>query len=214
MTSMTSLASPELMRRIEEAGYYPALVADALAIAVAGEDTSAYLVHGETTFDTDTVRRHLSVLVLTPTRLVLVHVDDHSPDALAAPGLDDSVFPDESMADADRLAAPHAVATSEAVPLRAVRSVMITHVVAEPATYRPGALGREITLTIAWGAVSRVDLEPASCGDPHCEADHGYSGAISGDDLSLRISADADGAQAVTEALAFARAFSAATARN
>ena len=72
--------------------------------------------------------------------------------------------------------------------------------------------GHELTLTIAWGAVSRLDLEPATCGDPQCEADHGYTGSITGDDLSLRISAEADGDEAAGDALAFARALSAATA--
>jgi hypothetical protein len=213
MAFMTSLTSPELADRIEKAGYYPALVSDALAIALAGEEAAAHLVHSETTFDTDTVRRHLSVLALTPSRLILVHVDDHSPELLAQAGLGDLALADESMPDAERMAGPHAVATSEAIPLRSVRSVMITHVVADPAHYRRGELGREITLTIAWGAVTRVDLEPATCGDPQCEADHGYSGSITGDDLSLRISADADGPQAVGDALAFARALSAVTAR-
>jgi hypothetical protein len=211
---MNSLSSSELAHRIEKAGYYPALVSDTLSVALAEEDAAAHLVHSETTFDADTVRRHLSVLALTPTRLVLVHVDDHSPELLAQAGLGDLALADESMPDAERMSGPHAVATSEAIPLRSVRSVMITHVVPDPVRYRQGELGREITLTIAWGAVSRVDLEPATCGDPQCEADHGYSGSITGDDLSLRISADADGPQAVGDALTFARALSAATARN
>ncbi|MEO7127082.1 MAG: DUF5998 family protein [Nakamurella sp.] len=211
---MTSLTSEELSHRIEKAGYYPALVSDTLAIALADEGAVAHLVHSETTFDTDTVRRHLSVLALTPTRLVLVHVDDHSPEMLAQAGLGDLAFAEDAMPDAEHLGGPHAVATSEAVGLASVRSVMVTHVVADPAHYRHGELGREITLTIGWGAISRIDLESASCGDPHCEADHGYTGSITGDDLSIRIAAEADGPKAVGEALAFARALSAATAHR
>jgi hypothetical protein len=95
--------------------------------------------------------------------------------------------------------------------------VMLTHVVGAPAEYpsrrRANDLsGRDITLTIGWGGVSRVDLEVAGCGDPQCDADHGYTGALTGDDLSLRISADAEGADALRDALAFARLLSAATA--
>lgn len=194
MDVMRSLSPPELTRRIEKAGYYPELVTDALDVAVADEQVTAHLVHGETTFDTETVRRHLSVLALTPSRLVFVHADDHGDDEHGG----------ES----------HAIATSEAIPLSTVRSVMVTHVVPEPERYAAGRLGREVTLTIAWGAVSRIDLEPASCGDPQCEADHGYTGSLTGDDLSLRISAEADGGDAVSEAVGFARALSAATARR
>jgi hypothetical protein len=187
-----------LAERIDKAGYYPAFVTDVLDVALAGEEVSGHLVHGETTFDADSIRRHLSVLVLTPNRLIFVHADDHAGD-------------EEHTGDA------HGVATSEAVPLSAVRTVMLTHVVGAPAEYpsrrRANDLsGRDITLTIGWGGVSRVDLEVAGCGDPQCDADHGYTGALTGDDLSLRISADAEGADALRDALAFARLLSAATA--
>lgn len=203
----------ELRRRIEKAGYYPDLVMDTLAVAVAGEEIASHLVHAETTFDTESVRRHLTVLAITATRLVLVHADDHSPQMLAESGLGDLALVDEIGA-GKQLEQPHAVATSEAIPLGRIASVMITHVVPMPAEYRRGVLGRELTLTISWGAVSRVDLEPASCGDPQCDADHGYTGTVSGDDLSLRVAVDADGQQALDDALTFARALSAATVRG
>ena len=100
-------------------------------------------------------------------------------------------------------------ATTESVPLSLVRGIMLTHVVPNPRAYRPGSLGREITLTVGWGTVNRVDLLPASCGDPNCGADHGFEGTIASDDLVLRISADADGSDKLTEAMAFAHALSA-----
>lgn len=214
MSTMPISTMPkDLVRSIEKAGYYPDLVADALAVAVAEEEVSAHLVHAETTFDTESVRRHLTVLAITPKRLVLVHADDHSPEMLAESGLGDLALADEVAAGTVDDARPHAVATTEAVPLSRICSVMVTHVVPDPAHYRRGSLGREVTLTVSWGAVSRVELGPATCGDPHCDADHGYSGSLTGDDLSLRIAADADGPQAVANAVAFARALSAATAR-
>jgi hypothetical protein len=66
-------------------------------------------------------------------------------------------------------------------------------------------------LTIGWGAVQRVDLEPAGCNDPQCEADHGYTGTLSSDDFSLRVSAAADGSDAVDGLLSFAASLSART---
>jgi hypothetical protein len=71
----------------------------------------------------------------------------------------------------------------------------------------------EAVLTIGWGAVGRLDLEPAGCSDPNCEADHGYTGSLSSDDFSLRVSAAADGAGAVAQLLTFAEALSARTGR-
>ncbi|HET7477603.1 MAG TPA: DUF5998 family protein [Dermatophilaceae bacterium] len=192
-----------LTAAIERAGYYPALVADVVATAVGPDEVVSHLVHAETTFDHDTVRRHITVLVLTEDRLVVAHADDHAPE-----GPDDA--PSEPQA-ADPIAT--ATATTESVPLRTVRGLMLTHVVGSPADYRPGSLGRELTLSLGWGAVSRVDLVPATCGDPDCDADHGYEGTISADDISLRISADAEGATALTEAIAFARALSARIGR-
>ncbi|NNG36205.1 DUF5998 family protein [Nakamurella aerolata] len=192
MAARTELPNA-LLRRITDAGYYPELVADTLDLAVGGEPVRSFFVHAETTFDLDTVRRHLTALVLTSSRLVFVHADDH--------GGDD-----------EHGEVPHAVATTESVALEAIRAVGVTHVVANPQRYRAGKFGREINLLINWGGVQRLDLEQASCGDPNCDADHGYTGALMGDDLPLRISADAEGADAVSDAIAFARELSAAVA--
>lgn len=192
-----------LTKDIERAGYYPALVADVVESAVAGDEVISHLVHQETTFDHNTVRRHITVLALTPTRLVVAHADDHAAEqADSEPGdTDPQVI---------ATATATATATSECVPLSAVRGVMLTHVVTSPATYEPGSLGREITLTLGWGAVNRVDMIPATCGDPNCEADHGYEGTVTTDDIGLRVSADADGETALARAIAFARALSTA----
>ena len=74
--------------------------------------------------------------------------------------------------------------------------------------YQPGSSPAEVVLTIGWGAVSRIDLEPATCGDPQCEADHGFTGSSTNDDLGLRVSSAADGGTVVDQMLAFARALS------
>lgn len=180
----------DLLSSIERAGYYPSLVADVVTHAIGGRDVVSSFVHQETTFDRDAVRRHVTALVLTDATLVIVHADDHE----GEPGQGDV-----------------ATATSEVVPLSAVRGVMVTHVVADPGNYRGGSLGREVTLTLGWGTVSRIDVGPASCGDPSCDADHGYDGTITGDDISLRVSADADGDAVVRSALSFAQAMSGST---
>ena len=180
-----------LVEDVERAGYYPALVNDALEVAVAGEEVRSFLVHQETTFDRE-VRRHVTVLALTPTRLVVAHADDHDPDALSPE--------------------PYASASTEAVPISRVQSVVLSHVVTRPASHRAGATPRELNLTIGWGSLTRVDLEPASCADPDCEADHGYTGTLAADDITVRLSAEAEGEAAVRAATQFARELSAATA--
>lgn len=187
----------DLTSDIERAGYYPALVGDVVSAALAGEGVEGHLVHLETTFDRDVIRRHVTVLVLTASRLVIAHADDHADEAAGGAGVEQEV----------------ATATTESVPLSAVRGVMLTHVVSDPQNYVAGSLGRELTLTLGWGAVSRVDLLPATCGEPGCDADHGYDGTISSDDIALRVSATADGDPALQKAISFAHSLSAALGR-
>lgn len=188
--------SGELRSAIEASGYYPEVVAEAVFASVAGEAVEAHLVHHEPTIDErDEVRRHVTVLVLTPTRMILAHTDEHAPD--------------------DLMPEPYTSSTTEAINLGAVRTVVVNRVVASPASYDgrrgpvPGA--SEAVLSIGWGAVSRIDLEPAACGDPTCEADHGYTGMLGSDDFSLRVSAAAEGPEAVADLLDFARALSSRT---
>lgn len=179
----------ELRESIHRTGYYPDVVVEAVDGAVAGEEIVSYFVHHEPTFDRDEVRRHLSVVVLTPSRLILVHTDEHEGD--------------------DLLPEPYTSTSTEAIRLTSIRSVVVTRMVANPtAGPRPPA---EAVVTIGWGGVSRVDLEPAGCGDPQCDADHGYTGVLASDDFSLRVSAAADGADAVVGLLAFAESLSART---
>lgn len=183
------LTSAPLRDAIEATGYYPEVVADCVASAVGGEDVVSFFVHHEPTFEHDEVRRHLSVLVLTPTRLVLTHTDEHAGDEL--------------------LPEPYTSTSTESVALRSITSVVVTRMVTNPAggPSRPA----EAVLTLGWGGVRRMDLEPAACADPNCEADHGYTGMLASDDFSLRVSAAADGVDAVAALLAFAESVSAGT---
>ena len=73
----------------------------------------SFLVHHEPTIDErDEVRRHVTVLVLTPSRLILAHTDEHAPD--------------------DLLPAPYTSTSTEAITLSAIRSVVVNRMVANP----------------------------------------------------------------------------------
>lgn len=182
----------ELVSAVEQTGYYPVVVIDGIRGAVAGEPVHAYLVHHEPTIDRDEIRRHITVAVVTPTRLVVAHTDENPPD--------------------DLLPEPYTSTSTEAIGLDRIRSVVVNRMVANPdslvSEVPPPA---EAVLTVGWGGVSRVDLEPAGCADPECDADHGYTGVLGTDDFSIRVSAAADGQQAVDTLLAFAETLSAST---
>lgn len=180
-----------LHRAIEQAGYYPSLVADCLESGLGGHEPVSFAVHHEATFDRDELRRHITVLALTADHLVVTHVDEHGPD--------------------ETTPVSTASASTETVRLNRIDSVVLTRVIADPARYVPGRAPVEAMLTIGWGAVRRVELEPAGCGDPQCEADHGFSGSTSNDDLTVRMSEAADGADGVAQLMDFADSLVAAT---
>jgi hypothetical protein len=192
----TRVMSEDLRAAIERSGYYPGLVTDAVAIALGSEPAAAFFVHHDAIFDPGMeVRRHMTVLVLTPTRLVYSHTDEHPADE---PG-----------------SRPRAETSTEAIKSSRVSSVSVTRVVPDPATYVPGVtMPSEVILTIGWNVLAHVELEPAHCGDDTCEADHGYLGTITADDLTLRISEAADGEDAVKQVLKFASALNDASARS
>ncbi len=179
----------ELRQAIEHTGYYPEVVRDGVQAAVSGEQVVSFYVHHEPTFERDEVRRHLTVVVVTPSRLILAHTDEHAPD--------------------DLLPEPYTSTSTEAITLSSVRSVVVTRMTANPTDgpSRPA----EAVMTVGWGGVSRIDLEPATCSDPQCDADHGYTGVFASDDFSLRVSAAADGGDAVGGLLSFAESLSART---
>lgn len=183
----------DLRADIEACGYFPDLVEDAIVLAVGEEELLDFVVHHEPTFNNDEIHRHVTVLALTPTRLIVGHTDDQ-PAEPPATGI-------------------AAASSTESVALSRIGTVVLTRVVAQPETYRAGGADvSETWLTVGWGAVRRLDLEQASCSDPACEADHGYTGALVGDDLTVRMSAAADGADRVDRLTRFSSALQRAAA--
>src|SRR5699024_6262378 len=147
------------------------VVSAGLRDALAGEDVVRFVLQHEPTFDRDEIRRHMTVLAMTPTRLVLVHTDEHPADELVS--------------------SPYTSTTCESIGLEKVESVVVTRLVAVAAP----VLTAEV-LSIGWRALRRIDDEPAQCADPECEADLGYTGAVSSDDFTLRSSSAAAGGAA------------------
>ena len=190
----TRVMTEDLRAAIERSGYYPGLVTDAVWSSLGAEPVTAYVVTHDAIFDPGMeVRRHITVLALTPTRLIYSHTDEHPAEE-----------PDVR---------PLAETSTEAVRFSRVSSVALTRVVPDPSSYVAGVtMPSEVVLTIGWNVLSHVELEPAHCGDENCEADHGYMGTITADDLTLRMSEAADGEDGVRQVMSFASALSDATA--
>lgn len=171
---------------LARAGFYPELVAHAIAVELGERTPDAHLVHVDTHFDYEEIHRHITVLVLAQDALLAVHLDDHAADAAGQAVL--------------------AQVSTEMVPVRALGSVVLTTGHADPARFSPADPVAEMTLALIWAGGQRLDLQPAGCADPQCDLDHGYTGTATREDLVIRVAADADGQGAVDGALAFARA--------
>ncbi|HEY0716616.1 MAG TPA: DUF5998 family protein [Streptosporangiaceae bacterium] len=189
----TRVTADDLRAAIERTGYYPGLVTDAVWSSLGAEPVTAFVVTHDAIFDPGMeVRRHITVLALTPTRLIYSHTDEHPAE--------------------EPEGRPAAETSTEAVLISRVSSVALTRVVPDPASYVAGVtMPSEVVLTIGWNVLSHVELEPAHCGDENCEADHGYMGTITADDLTLRMSEAADGEDGVRQVMSFAAALSDAT---
>lgn len=183
----------ELVRDIVGAGYFPDIVQNVVSSLLGSAPVKSHLVHQETIFDhTEEVRRHVTVAVLTDSRLVAAHVDDHGPDSHSS--------------------TPVIVASNESIPISRIHSVLLSTVVPQTDAHLRGNAGAaEATLSLSWGSTRRLEFDQASCGDPMCEADHGYSGIASAEGIDIRVSAAAEGADAVQRVIRFAQAVSSAT---
>ncbi|GAB3622977.1 DUF5998 family protein [Mariniluteicoccus endophyticus] len=195
MTSQDADLLTGLRADLENCGYFPALVEDSILLALGDEPFTDYVVHHEPTFNRDEIRRHLTVLVLTPTRLLIGHTDEQPAEGRVG-------------------AVPQAASSTESIDLTSVNAVALTRVVDRPETFRPGAVAAEAWLSVSWGAMRRIDLEPAGCADPSCEADHGLTGTMAPEDLTVRMSVAADGADNVRRLVAFSTALQRVTGRG
>ncbi|MDU1588325.1 MAG: DUF5998 family protein [Cutibacterium avidum] len=179
-----------LAAEIQSCGFFPELVSDVAETSLAGEEILDHLLHLEAVFDNDEVHRHLTVILRTATRMLIGHTDERT--------------------EGGQL---QAVTSSESIPLSEVSSVVLTRVVQHPDKFGkdPSAATVETWLQMTWGAVSRIELEPVTCGDPMCTADHGYTGTFSGDDIVIRMSPAADGPDQVERMMGFATRMQVAT---
>lgn len=186
MSSRTYSTTPgaELQHDLVRAGFYPQMVQDVLAEAMMGQPVLDHYVHLETHFDHTEVHRHITVMVMSEKVLFIVHVDDqqlddHGKDVMAQVSV-------------------------EMISLARIASVATSYVYHQPQHYSAADPVKELTFGMSWNGTKRIDLAPAACGDPQCDADHGFNGTSQPEDLVIRVSAEADGQQAVDKAREFA----------
>ena len=172
---------------IKHAGFYPDLVLEVVDDALAGMNPDAHFVQHETHFSRDDFHRHITVMVLCGEHVIFAHLDDQHLEG-----------------DAQGTVAHVSV---EAVHLSALNGVTISYGFSQPQAYNPGNTApAEISFQIAWTGSLHMELAPAGCQDPQCNADHGFTGDARREDIAVRVSATAEGPESVQRAPDFARA--------
>ncbi|TLP97967.1 hypothetical protein FEF26_06775 [Nesterenkonia salmonea] len=194
-----------LKEAIDRGGFYPSLVHHTVTEALDGREPEQQIVHVDTHFDFEEVHRHITVLVLAEDVMVVAHLDDHDAD-------EDRPFQHE---DAGPSGSSEVVAriSTEVVPVVRLRSLILSEVHRRPDKFRPDRGLAEVSLNINWTGSARFDSMPADCGNPECVADHGDTGTLVPEDVTLRIAATAEGDTAVDEARSFVRALRRATVK-
>ncbi len=157
---------------IERIGFYPEVVLRTLRRHLGEEEPLAMVSQLDAAFDNDTMFRHLTVAALGATHLLQVHVDE----------LDGGA----------------AMVAAQLTALSQVRGVAVVETVADAAT-GPGT-PQEVSVALNLGGQRRAEVEPVQCDDPECAVDHGYQASSYPDDLSLRISLAANGAEDLARA--------------
>lgn len=175
-----------LTQDIQKAGFYPELVLDTVSEALEGLEPTAHLVQVETHFDQNEVHRHITVLVVAGEYLLVAHLDDQN--------LDD---------EGQQVLAHVSV---ETLHVSKLTTLTVSYSYPQPQDYVPGHPVSEVSLLIAWTGSHRLDIQPAECSEPGCDANHGYTGVVPREDMLIRISASADGTEATEQARQFARA--------
>ncbi len=130
----------------------------------------ATFVRPETLFDTDSVYEATPVFLLTATHLIVV-----------LPDVTHEFIPSGEL-----------ITSTQIVPLRSITDYQVIRrrVLDGP---QAGAIS-VVQLRMRWGASRALDMRPASCEDPTCEAEHGYVGMSINEDGDVLLDTTLDDA--------------------
>ncbi|MCD4549485.1 DUF5998 family protein [Schaalia sp. lx-260] len=162
-------------KHIESWGFFPEIVSRALERALGGAKARALIHQLDTDFHEGKFFRHLSVMALSDTVFVHLHVHEY----------------DEGIARVSTVV----------YALDSLTHMKISEVIERP--YH-GEGATEIILSFEGGQSQYIDIAPTRCADSPCLGEHGFSGALTKEELRIRVSEAADGPQALENAQTFA----------
>ena len=172
---------------VRKTGFHVDLIERAVRSLNGGELPEYDLVNLETSFDDDSVFRHMDYIGLGEDKLVGLHLDE--------------------MASGIRW-------VGQVVLFRDLGPIEVAQVSIDPEG--PGGaddgLTNGLVVNLSFGSHATLDLEQTLCDDPDCTYDHGYSGFLKREGLSMRFEDEPsqENRSSSDEALDFVRRITAA----
>ncbi|MFZ1381430.1 MAG: DUF5998 family protein [Scrofimicrobium sp.] len=169
--------------KVRSSGFHTDLLEKTVRDLGGGKLPEHSLYNLETSFDDDSVFRHLDYVGLLERRMIAVHIDE--------------------LASGMRWMAT-VIPLSDVGPIEIAQVLLSDEETGGPAD----GSGNELMVNIGFGSAMTLDLDKVQCEDPECEYDHGYSGFLKRDGLAMRFEDNPDVgiSSASDDAMAFVRA--------
>lgn len=174
--------------KLTKTGFHADLLKKIVRQLSGGKDASHSLFQLETTFDDESVFRHLDYLGLVGRILIVVHLDE-LPVGLRW----------------------HA----SVLPVSSVTSVEVGQISLEESPVHGGHTlssisGSDLTVFVGFSSVRTFEFDARQCDDPECQADHGVMGASKDEGVTLDLQDGSDETSSPDDGFEFIRQLTAA----
>lgn len=169
--------------KVRSSGFHADLLEKTVRDLSGGKLPDHSLYNLETSFDDDSVFRHLDYVGLIARRMIAVHIDE------LASGL-------RWMATV--------IPVSDVGPIEVAQVLLADDEAGGPSD----GVGNELMVNVGFGSAMTLDLDKVHCDDPECEFDHGYAGFLKREGLAMRFEDNPDEgvSSAAKDAMVFVRA--------
>jgi hypothetical protein len=174
----------EVVKVVTENKFYDRLVLNSLSNLRGAKEIQAFLLDSSTSFEHDGLVRQQLVLMLTESELLVCYVEEIA-----------------EMPDSDSKLR----VSTEIVPIRRLGPFQVQRYYSNPAKFGSSeSVLNEVVLSLSWTGNQALDIGPASCDDPECTNEHGFTGQSRMGDYTAKYSLKLDNQYWIDHAEKFA----------
>lgn len=174
----------EVTKVVTENRFYERLVLHSLTNLRGNRELEAFLLDSSTSFENDGLVRQQLILMLTQTDLMVCYI--------------------EEIADLPDSDSKLRIST-EIVPIQKLGPFQVQRYYSNPGRFGSAdSYLNEVVLSLSWTRTQAIDIGPASCDDPECTNEHGYTGQSRLGDYSAKYSRKLDNQYWIEHAEKFA----------